>query len=97
MKILEVLNLSKSFKDPNGNKLKVLKDISFKMNKGDVLGIVGESGSGKTTLGRAILRLIEIDSGSILYNNINITNFSKTKMKVLRKDIQKTNIKLMKI
>tara|TARA_B100001057_G_scaffold228423_1_gene228698 strand:- start:1127 stop:1894 length:768 start_codon:yes stop_codon:yes gene_type:complete len=88
MKILEVMNLSKSFKDPNGNKLKVLKDISFKMNKGDVLGIVGESGSGKTTLGRAILRLIEIDSGSILYNNINITNFSKTKMKVLRKDIQ---------
>ena len=56
MKILEVHNLVKTFKDPNDNNFKVLDDITLSLNKGEVLGLVGESGSGKTTLGRTIIR-----------------------------------------
>ena len=44
-------------------KLEILKDITFNIQHGDVIGIVGGSGSGKSTLGRAMLRLIEPSGG----------------------------------
>jgi len=40
--------------------------VSFELNRGETLGIVGESGAGKSTIGRALLKLIELDSGTIL-------------------------------
>lgn len=63
-KILEVSGLQVSYqssrKTPFEKKksIQVLKDISFSMEKGEILGLVGESGSGKTTLARAILGMI---------------------------------------
>jgi peptide/nickel transport system ATP-binding protein len=76
--IVSVAGLTRSFR-PGGGVLSfegwrpVIKsvritpvdDISLDVMAGEVLGLVGESGSGKTTLGRAILRLIEPDSGTI--------------------------------
>ena len=67
-KILEVKNLEKSFLDPNNNPFKVLNDISLSLDSGEILGLVGESGSGKTTLGRIIIRLLNSDSGQILFD-----------------------------
>ena len=63
------------------NSTPVLKDISFAINKGDIIGLIGSSGGGKTTLIRLLLALISPDSGNILINNeeLNIThreNFS---------------------
>ena len=66
--MLEVKNLEKTF-----GKKKVLKDINFKIDKGDVIGIIGPSGCGKSTLLRCI-NLLEIPtSGTIIFegNNIN--------------------------
>lgn len=60
--MLEVNNLSKCF-----GKIKVLNNISFKVNKGDVISIVGPSGSGKSTLLRCI-NLLEKSDGSIKFN-----------------------------
>lgn len=60
MSILEVKNISKSF-----GKTEVLKDISFSLEKGDVLSIIGSSGSGKTTILRCINQLETADSGYI--------------------------------
>lgn len=63
-KILEVSGLNVSYessrKTPFEKKksIQVLKDVSFSMEKGEILGLVGESGSGKTTLARAILGMI---------------------------------------
>ena len=88
MKILEVNNLIKTFKDPNNNSFKVLDDITFSLNTGEVLGLVGESGSGKTTLGRTIIRLTNQDSGKIIFNSLDISNLSKSAMKKVRKEIQ---------
>ena len=88
MKILKVNNLIKTFKDPNNNSFKVLDDITFSLNTGEVLGLVGESGSGKTTLGRTIIRLTNQDSGKIIFNSLDISNLSKSAMKKVRKDMQ---------
>ena len=60
MSLLEIKNLKKSFGDNV-----VLKDISLKVDKGEVLSIIGPSGSGKSTLLRCITGLEEEDSGII--------------------------------
>ena len=63
MALLEVKNIKKSF-----GKTKVLKDISFSLEKGEVLAIIGSSGSGKTTLLRCLNFLETHDSGDIIVN-----------------------------
>lgn len=60
MAILEVTNLSKSF-----GALEVLKDITFNVNKGEVIAIIGPSGSGKSTLLRCINQLEKADGGKV--------------------------------
>lgn len=64
MSILEVKNISKSF-----DRTKVLKDISFTLEKGEVVSIIGSSGSGKTTLLRCLNFLERPDSGIIKVND----------------------------
>ncbi len=61
MSVLEVKNIKKSF-----GKTKVLKDVSFSLEKGQVLVIIGSSGSGKTTLLRCLNFLETPDAGEIL-------------------------------
>lgn len=62
--------------------------VSFDLFKGETLGLVGESGCGKSTLSKTILGLQTPTSGSILFENQNITNFSAGQWRKLRKDIQ---------
>lgn len=66
-KIIEINHLSKSF----GNH-KVLKDIDFSVNKGEVVCIIGSSGSGKSTLLRCVNLLEKPTGGEIIYNGENI-------------------------
>lgn len=62
MNIIKASNIKKSF-DNN----EVLKNISFSVNKGDIISIIGPSGSGKSTLLRCLINLDKIDEGSIFY------------------------------
>ena len=64
MSVLEVSNISKSF-----DRTQVLKDISFTLEKGQVVSIIGSSGSGKTTLLRCLNFLERPDNGVIRVNN----------------------------
>ena len=65
--IFEIENLEKSFGDNE-----VLKDINFKVKKGEVVSIIGSSGSGKSTLLRCINLLEEPNGGKIKYHGENI-------------------------
>lgn len=85
--ILEVRNLKKYFQVPKGY-LHAVDDVSFQINEGETLGIVGESGCGKSTLGRAILRLHEPTSGTVLFDGMNVTRMDKQEMRALRKYMQ---------
>lgn len=60
MAMIQVSNLKKSF----GN-LEVLKDISFEVNKNDVVAVIGPSGSGKSTMLRSLVYLEQVNGGSI--------------------------------
>ena len=72
--ILEVRNLEKVFQSPglfNKNKLRAVNKVSFKVYKGEIVGLVGQSGSGKSTIAKLITRLMRPSSGSIFLNGKN--------------------------
>ncbi len=85
--ILRVEHLKKYFKT-NSGMLHAVDDVSFSIKQGGTLGVVGESGCGKSTLGRAILRLHEPTAGKVYFQDNDITAYSKSQMKHLRKDMQ---------
>lgn len=68
--------------------IEVLKGLSFDIPRGDVVGIVGGSGSGKSTLGRAMIRLLEPDSGLVEFEGRDITHLPETQLRPLRRRFQ---------
>ena len=90
--ILEVQNLKKVFQSPgffNKNKLIAVNDVSFKIHKGEIVGLVGESGSGKSTVAKLVTRLIRPSEGSIYLNGENkkVTESRNVPLQY-RKDVQ---------
>jgi oligopeptide/dipeptide ABC transporter ATP-binding protein len=86
--LLDVRGLTKHFPGAGGRTLRALEDVSFTLQKGEVLGIVGESGCGKTTLGRAVLRLVEPTAGSVLFEGDDLVALPAGAMKKRRRDLQ---------
>ena len=68
--------------------VRAVDGVSFSIPRGKTLSLVGESGSGKTTCGRAILRLIEPTSGSVLFDGADVCALSKGDLRRLRKRMQ---------
>ena len=79
--MLEVKNLKKSF----GNNV-VLKDINFKVNKGDIISIVGPSGSGKSTLLRCINMIEKPSGGNIIFEEKSLMD-KNTNLSLIREKI----------
>ncbi|WP_221567557.1 ABC transporter ATP-binding protein [Alkalihalobacillus sp. TS-13] len=93
--ILEVNNLKMHFPIKAGmmqktvGHVKAVDGISFRLRRGETLGIVGESGCGKSTLGRAIIRLYKPSGGKILFNNQDISSLSEGDLrKSVRRQMQ---------
>lgn len=86
---VEIKNLTKSFQ-LRGTKshIRAVDDVSLSINPGSALGLVGESGSGKTTLGRCLLRLVEPDSGRVLFGDIDLLKLGHREMRAYRSRLQ---------
>ena len=91
--VLEVKKLSKTYRSPSSifgkrREVHAVKSVSFTLNKGETLGIVGESGSGKSTVGKCLTRLIDAESGSIVFRGQNLNGLSASAFRPLRKHLQ---------
>ena len=84
-KNLLINNISFSYKIPKKNenlkKLEVLKNISFVVPKGKIIGILGKSGCGKSTLLKLIMRFWDIDNGEIRFGNDNIKDIDTSELR----------------
>ena len=68
--------------------VKAVDDVSFFVNQGEVFGLVGESGCGKTTIGRCVLRLLEPDGGSIIFDDLDLCRLDASELRKKRRDMQ---------
>lgn len=92
--ILEVRNLVARFPLRGGllnrvtREVHAVENVSFDLWPGETLSLVGESGCGKSTTGRALLRLVESQSGTITFQGQRIDTLSDSQLQPLRRDIQ---------
>lgn len=81
--LLEVRRVSKKY----GNGSTALSDVSFSIQEGEFVSIIGPSGAGKSTLLRCINRMIEVSSGEVVFQNVNVTKLGKKQLKQVRRTI----------
>ena len=85
--LLDIRNLSVDFRTPRG-RVHALRDISFQVPKGKIVGIVGESGSGKSTVIWAITQLLAgngvIESGEALFNGRDVLKYGQSELQNFR-------------
>jgi oligopeptide transport system ATP-binding protein len=92
--LLEVNRLKKHFPIKGGffqrtvGHVHAVDGVSFRLEKGETMGLVGESGCGKSTTGRLILRLIKPTSGEIRFDGQDIGRLDRRRMKAVRRDMQ---------
>lgn len=68
--------------------INAVNGVSLEINEGEIYSIAGESGCGKSTLAKAIMRLVPIHEGEILYNDEDIMKYSKDELKKYRHNVQ---------
>ncbi|MDA1800396.1 ABC transporter ATP-binding protein [Bacillus cereus group sp. BY6-1LC] len=86
-KLLEVKNLKTSFFIESGE-VEAVRGVTFRLNKGEVVGIVGESGSGKSVMAKSVMSLVtspgKVKEGEILFHKENILSKSEKELRAIR-------------
>jgi len=92
--LLQVSNLQKFFpvKAPGGQQrkavLKAVDDVTFTVQRGEVVGLVGESGSGKSTIGKLVLRLLDATQGQVSFDGADLATLSRGALRRIRRRMQ---------
>lgn len=90
--VLKVEGLRKTYSKSSlfskGRVVSAADNVSFKIARGETLGLVGESGSGKSTVGRCCLKLIEPDGGRVEIDNIEVSSMTPRMFRPYRRRIQ---------
>jgi len=93
--LLRVEHLKKYFPIKRGivfqrevGRVHAVDDVSIELRTGETLGLVGESGCGKSTLGRCIIRLLELTSGTVMFDGKDISRLSRRALRPMRGDVQ---------
>ena len=92
--LLEVTDLKKHFPVRRGasqrltGSVRAVDGVSFRLHRGETLGLVGESGSGKTTVARTVLRLTRPTSGRIVFDGVDLGQVTGAEMRSLRPRMQ---------
>jgi ABC-type oligopeptide transport system ATPase subunit len=92
--LVQTINIRKHFMAPQllmrkkPQIIRAVDGVSLSVAEGQNLSLVGESGSGKTTLARMIIKLIDCDEGSIIYDGEDITSFKEGNLRNFRRGVQ---------
>lgn len=84
--MIELRHISKSFETSAG-RMDALRDVSLTIGTGEIFGIIGESGAGKSTLVRCFNLLETPTSGSVIIDDVDITNLHGRALRELRADV----------
>ena len=85
--LLDIKNIKTSFREGKAQK-EVIREVSFRVNKGEIVGIVGESGSGKSILMKSVLGILppnaSVDGGEIIWEGSHLEKLSEREMRNIR-------------
>jgi oligopeptide transport system ATP-binding protein len=86
--LLQARGLVKVFRTPTGADTIAIDQVDLDLYPGEVVALIGESGSGKTTLGRALLRLLSLDQGSIVFEGEDLLALTSKELRMARRRFQ---------
>ena len=87
--VLEVEDLHVSFRRARRlGRVHAVNGVSFTIAEGETLGLVGESGSGKSTAGRALMRLVPIDRGTVRIAGVDMATLDRKELRQARQNVQ---------
>jgi peptide/nickel transport system ATP-binding protein len=86
--LLKATHLVVEYPAAGGGRVHAVSDVSIDLVEGETLGLVGESGCGKSTLGRAILQLPRPDSGSVVFDGVDLTRVRGKRLRRIRQRVQ---------